>query len=77
MLPPTPHPWHEPGQLGCSRHHSMEKGHPQHLEWCPAMPSEAGGHEDGGDKTPGDASTREAKPQTAGKHLSFPGVDGA
>lgn len=39
-------------RAGCSRQHPIKEGHPrhhEHTEQRPAMPSEAGGHEDGGD----------------------------
>lgn len=39
-------------RAGCSRQHPIKEGHSQHhehMEQRPAMPSEAGGHEDGGD----------------------------
>lgn len=52
LLPPAPHPWEDLLQSGRSTQHPIEKGHPQHhkhVERCPAMPSEAGGHEGGGD----------------------------
>lgn len=44
VLSPPKHP----GRM----QHPIHKGHPQHhkhVEQCPAMPSEAGGHEDSGD----------------------------